>query len=259
MTQAPHPHRKPIVGICAFTEEVVRDGPERTSVRLVGSRYVDAVERVGGVAVLLPARLDIDAAMADQLVGMLDALILAGGGDVPGRWFGEDDHPEIGPVDEARDEFEIAMVLAALGRGIPMLGVCRGMQVMAVAAGGSVEQHLPDRLGHNDHAAPGVPDGLYKHEVTTVEGSRTRELLGERFAANCHHHQGVGRLGDFVATGWSSDEVLEVMELPGDSLCIGIQSHPETVPDDRLFAALIAGLIPGPIVTETARSQELAG
>lgn len=231
----------------------MRDGPERTSVRLVGSRYVDAVERVGGIAVLLPARRDVDSAMADRLVGMLDALILAGGGDVPGRWFGEDDHPDIGPVDEARDEFEIAMAIAALGKGLPMVGVCRGMQVMAIAAGGSVEQHLPDRLGHNNHAAPDVPDGLYRHQVTTVEGTRARELMGERFAANCHHHQGVGRLGEFVASGWSDDEVLEVMELPDGPLCIGIQSHPETVPDDRLFAALIAATAIGQAVdTEVA-------
>lgn len=229
--------RRPVVGVTAFTEDIVREGPERESCRIIGSRYVEAVERVGGVAVLLPARVDVDDRTARHLVGSLDALVLTGGGDIAGHWFGEEDHPDIGEVDPARDAFEIALARVAIDRDTPVLGVCRGMQVMAVAAGGSVEQHLPDRLGHNDHATG--DGGLHRHDVLTVAGTHTRELLGPSFAASCHHHQGVGRLGRFVASGWSGDGVLEAMELPGSVFAVGIQSHPETIPDDRLFAALL--------------------
>ncbi len=231
---------RPVVGVTAYTERVVRDGPERSECRLVSGRYVDAIERVGAVAVLLPARTDCDAAMADQLIDLLDGLVLVGGGDVAGRWFGEQDHPAIGPVDEARDATEIALARVALGRGLPVLGVCRGMQVMAVALGGSVEQHLPDRLGHDDHASgEGRPGDTHRHRVSVVQGTRTHDVLGDAFDAHCHHHQGVGRLGDFVPSGWSADGVLEVMELPGVAFGVGIQSHPEIAGDDRLFAALV--------------------
>jgi putative glutamine amidotransferase len=249
--------RRAVVGVTAYAEDVVRDGPERSSCRLVSSRYVDAVERVGGVAVLLPARHDCDERLAHQLVEMLDALVLVGGGDVAGRWFGEEDHPAIGPVDEGRDAFEIALAAAALAADLPMLGVCRGMQVMAVADGGSVEQHLPDRLGHNDHATGTVqPGGIHRHLVGTAEGTVTRGILGEQFEASCHHHQGVDRLGGFVASGWSADGVLEVMERPGPGFCVGIQSHPEVAADDRLFAALVATARPA---SPTMRTRGFAG
>ncbi|WP_076259884.1 gamma-glutamyl-gamma-aminobutyrate hydrolase family protein [Intrasporangium flavum] len=236
---------RPVVAVSAHEERVVRQGArEPSSVRLAGSRYVDALGRVGAVALLVPARDDLDDATARQLVASVDALVLTGGGDVAGHWFGEPDHPEIGPVDAARDVTELALARAALEAGLPVLGVCRGMQVMAVAAGGTVEQHLPDRLGHDDHRGGAGPDGLHRHEVATVAGSRARALLGPSFAARCHHHQGVGALGPFVASAWSADGVCELMELPADrsegsAFAVGVQSHPETVPDDRLFAALV--------------------
>ncbi len=233
--------RRPVVGVTAFTEQVLRRGPDRESCRIIGSRYVEAVERVGGVAVLLPARVEVDGAMAAHLVASLDALLLTGGGDIAGHWFGEENHPDIGRVDPARDAFEIALARAALDQSTPLLGVCRGMQVMAVAAGGSVEQHLPDRLGHNDHATG--EGGLHRHDVRSLAGTRTHRLLGDSFAASCHHHQGVGRLGPFVESAWSTDGVLEAMELPGTLFTIGIQSHPETIPDDRLFAALVGSAL----------------
>lgn len=233
----------PVVAVSAHEEQVVRPGERgASSVRLAGSPYVDALARVGAVAVLVPAVQDLDERTARRIVGSVDALVLTGGGDVAGRWFGEPDHPAIGPVDAARDVTELGLAKAALAAGVPVLGVCRGMQVLAVAAGGSVEQHLPDRLGHDDHRGGAAPDGLHRHEVATVVGSRARALLGPSFTAGCHHHQGVGRLGPFVASAWSADGVCEVMELPGGQspFAVGIQSHPETVPDDRLFAALVA-------------------
>jgi len=120
--------------------------------------------------------------------------------------------------------------------------------VLAVAAGGTVEQHLPDRLGHDDHHGGASPDGLYRHDVATVHGTRAHALLGSSFEARCHHHQGVGALGPFVASAWSADGVCELMELPGEesAFAVGVQSHPETGPDDRLFAALV----------EAARSRD---
>jgi putative glutamine amidotransferase len=233
---------RPVVAVSAHEEQVVRAGErEPSSVRLAGSRYVDALGRLGAVALLVPARDVLDEATARRLVASVDALVLTGGGDIAGRWFGEPDHPDIGPVDAARDVSELALARAALEAGLPVLGVCRGMQVLAVAAGGTVEQHLPDRLGHDDHSGGATPDGLHRHDVGTVRGTRARALLGASFPAACHHHQGVGALGPFVGSAWSADGVCEVMELPGEgsAFAVGVQSHPETVPDDRLFAALV--------------------
>ena len=239
----------PVVAVSAHEEHVVRPGErEPSAVRLAGSRYVDALGRVGAVTLLVPAREDLDAETARRVVASVDALVLTGGGDIAGHWFGEEDHPDIGPVDTARDVTELALARAALEVGLPVLGVCRGMQVLAVAAGGTVEQHLPDRLGHDDHHGGASPDGLYRHDVATVHGTRAHALLGSSFEARCHHHQGVGALGPFVASAWSADGVCELMELPGEesAFAVGVQSHPETGPDDRLFAALV----------EAARSRD---
>lgn len=229
---------RPLVGLTAFTEDVLREGPHRMSVRLVRSTYVDAAERAGALAVLLPARLGAEPSDVARVLGRLDGLVLVGGGDIAGRWFGEPDHLHIGGVDPARDEWEIALAREAIARDLPVLGVCRGMQVLAVADGGSVEQHLPDRLGHNDHATG--EGGIYRHVVTSEANTATARLLGAQWVAHCHHHQGVGALGSFRPSAWSADGVLEAMERPGHRFCLGVQSHPETIPDDRLFTALVS-------------------
>ncbi len=234
--------RRPVVGISAYAEDVDRGPWGAVSCRVVPATYVECVEASGGLAVLLPCRADADDAMAEQVVGMIDALLLVGGGDVAGAWFGEEDHPAIGPVDVARDEFEIRLARAAIEVDLPMLGVCRGMQVMAVAAGGTVEQHIPDRTGDNAHGD--VVGGYHPHVVRTVPGTLVAALVGEWTQVNCHHHQGVGRFPGFVASGWSSDPTLEAMEAPGARFRVGIQSHPESLPDARFFEALVAAAGP---------------
>ncbi|MEO7754873.1 MAG: gamma-glutamyl-gamma-aminobutyrate hydrolase family protein [Terracoccus sp.] len=230
--------RRPVVGISAYAEDVDRGAWGAVSCRVVPTTYVEHVEAAGGLAVLLPCRADADASMVEQVVGMLDALVLVGGGDVAGAWFGEEDHPSIGPVDVARDEFEIRLARAAIASDLPMLGVCRGMQVMAVAAGGTVEQHIPDRTGDNLHGD--VIGGYHEHVVRTVPGTVVADLVGETMEVSCHHHQGVGRHPGFVASAWSGDPTLEAMEAPGARFRVGIQSHPETRPDSRFFEALVA-------------------
>ncbi len=137
-----------------------------------------------------------------------------------------------------RDDLEMALVRAAVAADLPLLGICRGMQVMAVAAGGALEQHLPDVVGHAGHCP--APGRYGTHTVRTGSGSRLRQVLGERVDVPTYHHQGVLSHPGYVAAAWADDDVVEALEAPTARFRIGVQWHPEVGTDRRLFEALVA-------------------
>jgi putative glutamine amidotransferase len=176
--------------------------------------------------------------VAAVVVSRLDGLVVSGGADVDPARYGEDPHPSTAAWREDRDAWETALVHAADAAGLPTLGVCRGMQLMAVAAGGSLVQHTPDLVGHDGHN-PGA-DAFGTTEVTTAEESRVRGLVGPQVEVGCHHHQTVATHPGFEAVAWAADGSLEAMERPGTRFCLAVQWHPEVRDDASLFAGLVA-------------------
>jgi putative glutamine amidotransferase len=229
------------IGICTPLERA-RWGEWDLDAFLLPRSYVDAVHRAGALALLLAP----DPALAedpDEALDRIDGLMLAGGGDLDPATYGAQPHPEtIGSVPE-RDAFEVALVHRALQRDMPVLGICRGMQVMNVACGGTLHQHLPELLGHDEHRRVlGSFDGA-DHDVRLAPDSLAARAAGEELhATKSHHHQGIDRVGDgLVVTGWALiDELPEALELPGNHFALGVQWHPEADETSRLIAALVA-------------------
>lgn len=236
--------RRPLIGMTAYAQQV-QYGKNSLMAGMLPMTYVKAVHAVGGRAVLItPDDPDVD------VVESLDGLVLSGGGDVdPSRW-GAHPHAET-RADRGRDESEFLLVRAALDADLPILGVCRGMQVMAIAGGGSLHQHLPEVVGHERHRAASGTDPLAagaasygRHEVVTRSGSRARTLLGAHLTVNSFHHQAVDDAGEFAVTGWCpEDRVAEILEHPSRSYAVGVQWHPERTSDLRLFKGLVEAAI----------------
>ena len=231
---------RPVIGICTPLERA-RWGAWDLDAFLLPRSYVDAVNRAGAFALLLapdPALVEDP----DEALDRIDGLMLAGGADLDPATYDAEPHPEtIGSVPE-RDAFEVALVRRALERGIPLLGICRGMQVMNVARGGTLHQHLPEIVGHDDHRRVlGTFEGA-DHDVRLAPGSLAARAAGEELhATKSHHHQGVERIGEgFVVTGWAVvDDLPEAIELPGNEFALGVQWHPEADETSRLIAALV--------------------
>jgi len=228
----------PAVGICAAIDRVVR-GPWDEEVAFIQRSYLRAMSRARAVAVVLPPT--DDPAALDELLDRIDALLLAGGSDIdPATYGAAADRHTTGTWPE-RDRFEVALARRALERGIPLLGVCRGMQLLNVARGGTLVQHLPDVLGHNEHRTkPGV---FGEHEVRLEPGSLAARAAGsERTTVKSHHHQAVDRLGEgLVATGWSEPgDVIEAIELADHrSYVLGVLWHPEEDGESRVIESLV--------------------
>ncbi|HEX8496692.1 MAG TPA: gamma-glutamyl-gamma-aminobutyrate hydrolase family protein [Actinomycetales bacterium] len=233
---------RPVIGISCYVEPASWGAWQQVPSALLPAAYVAAVRDSGGVPVLLPppppdVRDDGGATEAERLVGMLDGLVLAGGADVDPARYGEAPHPGGQPPRADRDAAELALAAASATTSLPVLGVCRGMQVMAVAAGGALEQHVPDRVGHQGHA-PG-PGAYGEQHVRTERGTRLHALLGDALDVPCYHHQAVLTHPGYRACARADDGTLEAMEDPGAPFRLAVQWHPEQGTDLRLFAALV--------------------
>ncbi len=224
----------PVIGLSTYREQA-RWGVWDQPADLLPTLYADAVRAAGGVPVLLPPQEDVAAA---AVVARLDGLVVTGGADVdPGR-YGAEPHPQTISWRTDRDAWELALLAAADARALPVLGICRGMQVMAVAHGGTLAQHLPDDVGHERHSPGG--DAFGDVDVATCEGTRLRVLVGESGSVACHHHQAVREHPGYVAAAYAADGTLEAMEAPGERFLVAVQWHPETRADAGLFAGLVA-------------------
>lgn len=230
------PSELPLIGITTYREQA-RWGVWDTRADVLHAQYADAVLAAGGVPVLLPPA-SASGEVAAVVVSRIDALVVSGGADVDPARYGEEPHPSTASWREDRDAWETALLHAADEAGLPTLGVCRGMQLMAVAAGGSLVQHTPDLVGHDGHS-PGA-DAFGTTEVTTADSSLLRTLVGPQVEVGCHHHQTVATHPGFEATAWAADGSLEAMERPGPRFCLAVQWHPEVRDDASLFEGLVA-------------------
>lgn len=229
----PPPGRRPLIGITSYQDQAAWSvWQQRAS--LVPQTYVDAVTRAGGTALLLPPQ---PAAAPDvtALSDVLDGLVLAGGPDVDPARYGAAAGPHTGPPHPARDDWELRLLHGALERDLPLLAVCRGLQLLNVALDGTLVQHLPD----GTHRTP--PARFVHHRVALEDGSRAHAVLGPTAEVSCYHHQAVDRVGRGLrVTARADDGTVEALELPGHRFALGVQWHPETDPEDgRLFHALV--------------------
>jgi len=227
----------PVIGISAYREQA-RWGKWETDAVVLPHRYPDRVAKAGGIPVLLPPVPGIS-----EVMGRLDGLVLSGGGDIDPAGYGAEPHPETTSVRPHRDAAEAELLSAAIRRGLPVLGICRGLQVINVAMGGSLHQHLPDVVGHHGHAS--APGSYGAHPVRVKDGSQLAGILGRTQVDEVptQHHQAVQRLGDgLTAVAWSDDGLIEAVELdtPGCPFTVAVQWHPEAGDDLSLFHALVA-------------------
>lgn len=228
---------RPVIGITCYVEPASRHGWPDVSSALVPHAYVAKVEAAGGVALVVPPRVDADEEVAEAVLRRLDGLIISGGADVDPERYAAARHPKSQAPRADRDTMELALATASRRMTMPTLGICRGMQVMAVADGGTLEQHVPDRVGTVDHS-PGV--AVYgQHPVTMVPGTVVCRLLGESCEVPSYHHQSVLTHPGYDAAAWAPDGTLEAIEDAREPFRIGVQWHPEVGDDLRLFAALV--------------------
>jgi putative glutamine amidotransferase len=231
---------RPVIGICTALERA-RWTVWENEAFLLSRAYVDAIQAAGGLAYMIPP----DAATAgdpDAALDVLDALVLAGGADVDPASYGAEPHRCTTSTRPERDAAEIPLARRAVERDLPLLGICRGMQLMNVALGGTLIQHLPDDVGHGDHRRHLGSFDDADHDVRLRPRSLAARACGElNHATKSHHHQGVDRLGEgLVATGWSVlDDLVEAIEIPGARWVLGVQWHPEVDPDSGVVAALV--------------------
>ena len=236
---AHHRDQYPVVGLSAHRERA-RWRQWDLDADLLNARYSAALEAAGAVPVLLPigrgSRAELASAAA-AVVRRLDALVVSGGPDVTPQRYGEPPGPHTDGTRDDRDAWELALLDAAAQRRTPVLGICRGMQLFAVHAGGVLDQHVPDLVGHEGHRP--TASGFGTSPVEVVPGTRLASLVGPRLDVPCHHHQSVRTHPGLIAAAWAQDGLLEAVEAPGDHFWLAVQWHPEQVADTGLFAGLV--------------------
>jgi putative glutamine amidotransferase len=231
---------RPLIAVCAAVERASFGVWSEEPATLLPLSYSRAIHGAGGMMAMLPPDR-VAESDPGELLDRIDALVLGGGADIDPDSQGVEAHPETIGTNPDRDRFEIALALGALDRGMPLLGVCRGMQVLNVACGGTLDQHIPDRLGHEIHRP--VPGAWAEHEVRIEPGSLAAEAAGtERLTVKSHHHQGIDRIADkLTATAWATDdETVEAIESGDGDFALGVLWHPEEDAADAIIPALIS-------------------
>jgi putative glutamine amidotransferase len=235
---------RPLIGVCAAVENATFGVWKDEPATLLPLSYARAIHGAGGMMALLPP--DRRATESpDELLGRIDALVLGGGADIDAESRGIEAHPETVGTNPDRDNFEIALARGAMQRGIPLLGVCRGMQILNCACGGTLHQHLPDRLGHERHRP--VPGAWAEHDVRIEPGSLAARAAGtEHLTVKSHHHQGVDLVPDALApSAWATDdESIEAIESADGQFTLGVLWHPEEDANDQVIPALVATASP---------------
>ena len=236
---------RPLIGVCAANDRVQWRGWNEEAT-LLPRAYARAIQRAGAVALVLPPD-DAAAEDPDELLDLLDGLVLSGGVDIDPGAYGARPHELTVDSDPARDRFELALAWRALERDLPVLGVCRGMELLNVATGGTLVQDLGEAHGEDRHR--GAPNVYARHEVRLAPGSLAPRAAGaERHAVMSYHHQGPEELGEgVVASGWSlPDELVEAIEVPDRRFALGVLWHPEEDEASRVIGALVAEARRGP-------------
>lgn len=232
---------RPTIGVPTALEQA-RFGAWDVPCALTPYMYVRTLQQAGAMALLIPPDDEL-AAAPDEILQRLDALMLAGGGDIDPSHYGAPPDPQLNGVAPPRDRLELALTRRAVELDMPVLGICRGMQLINVALGGTLHQHLPDVVGHGEHRRHLGSFVGSEHVVELEPGSLAEQVAGERVHTGCsHHHQGVDRLGEgLVVSGRSAlDGLVEALEAPEREWVLGVQWHPEADPDSPVIGAFVA-------------------
>jgi putative glutamine amidotransferase len=228
---------RPVVGLTTYLQQA-QTGVWDVRASFLPAVYVEGVTSAGGIASLLPPQ-PVDDSIVERVLDGLDGLVITGGRDVDPATYGQAPHPTTDEPARDRDAWEFGLVRRALARGLPLLGICRGAQVLNVALGGTLHQHLPDVVGHYQHQ---LGNAVFSTSaIQTVPGTRLAALIGASTDAQCYHHQAIAELGaGLMASAWDSDGVVEAVEIPGQTFVLAVQWHPEERLDDlRLFAGVV--------------------
>jgi putative glutamine amidotransferase len=224
---------RPLIGITTYVTPAKWSYWELDAA-LIPVDYVRAVERAGGRALLVPPSED----GVEETLGALDGLVFSGGSDLDPELYDQEPHNETFGIHEERDRAELALLEAALRRDMPVLAICRGSQVLNVALGGDLVQHLPEVVGDEKHKH--TPGAFADHDVTVEPGTKLGSLLGDHTPVKSHHHQGIGRIGEGLrVAAHAEDGTVEAVEDPGRRFAVGVLWHPEAGDDARLFEELV--------------------
>lgn len=231
----------PRIGITTYRESASW-GAWQQPADLLSTEYADAVRAAGGAVVLLPPGSSQALGDAEAVLGGVHGLLVAGGADVDPARYGQSRQPNTDAPRTTRDEWEFALIRTAIDAGIPLFGVCRGLQVLNVVLGGTLFQHLPDVVGTTLHCS--AVGHFSSHRVRSADESYTATVIGAQADVPTHHHQAIDQLAPgLVATAWADDGIVEAVELPGKGWVLGVQWHPEVDGGSALFEAFVTAAV----------------